>query len=131
MKHLGRALLILVLSLAGSYASAIVFIAVLYRTLPPSDTAYGHGLRATFSDPFVVGVARFYATAAGLVVFPIALRALRGRNPILPFAMCLGAAIATIAVATPILKAFGILAGILVVIFALRWCDRHQPQVRF
>jgi hypothetical protein len=126
----GDVLLILALSMVGAYASAIAFIALQGWTLPRSDLAYGQGLSKTLSDPFVMNVAEFGATLAGFVVFPIALWALHRRNPIVAFGVCLTAAIAAIATVTPFLGALGIVAAIVAVILALRWCRRHQPQVR-
>ena len=130
MKRFGRAVLVLVLSMAGSYASAVVFVVVLTWTLPRSDSAYGQGLKATFSDPFVVDIARFWATIAGLFVFPLAWWAVRERSLFRSFAVCLLAGMATIAVATPLLGWLGVLAGLLAVGLALRWCHRALPQIR-
>jgi hypothetical protein len=127
----GHVVLIFALSLLGAYTSAIAFIAVQGWTLPRSDLAYGQGLSKTLSDPFVVSVAEFWATVAGLAVFPIALWALRGRNPIVPFGLCLAAAMAAIGLVTPFFGAIGVVAGILAVLLALGWCRRHRLQVRY
>ncbi len=129
-RRLGRWALILVLSVAGSYASAAVFITVLSWTVPPSDHAYGRGLDAAFSDPFVMAVALWWATIAGLIVFPIALWALRDRSLLVGFGVCLAAAVAAVAAVTPFGGWLGIVAGLAAAGLALSWSRRSLPQAR-
>lgn len=126
----GRIVLIFVLSMAGSYASALVFVAVLTRTLPRSDLAYGQGLKRTFSDPFVVDVARFGATIAGFAVFFVAWWAVRERSLFRSFAICFLTGIAAISVVTPFLGGLGMLAGLIAVGLSLDWCRRSLPLIR-
>ena len=129
-QRLGRIVLTLVLSMTGSYASALAFIAVQTWTLPPLDGAYGRGLSETLLDPFVIDVAWFCATVAGLFVFLIALWALRGRNLLVSFAISLAAALTAIASVTPLGGWLGILAGLLATVIALAVRRRSRPELR-
>src|SRR5690349_19094981 len=89
-----RAPALLALSMLGSYACALAFIAVLQWSLPRTDLAYGQGVSRTLGDPFVRDIASWFATLAGLIVFVPAVFLVRRRNPIACFAVALACAIA-------------------------------------
>ena len=80
-----RLLRIAALSFSGALACAILFFAVLHRSLPPSDEAYGQPLLRALWDPFVIGSIVVYAGLSGVVTTPLAYFLLRDRR-VLPCA---------------------------------------------
>jgi hypothetical protein len=76
---------IALLSFAGAVISAALFVAVLQRSLPPTDAAYGQSLISGLWDPFVIGCIVLSATVSALLTIPVAYFCLRGRQ-ILPCA---------------------------------------------
>jgi hypothetical protein len=81
-----RLLQIAVLSFGGALACALLFFAVLQRSLPPSDAAYGLPLLRALWDPFVIGAIVMCSGASGLIATLLAYFMLRDRR-LLPCAV--------------------------------------------
>jgi hypothetical protein len=68
------------LSFSSALICGILFFAVLSRSLPPSDGAYGQPLLSIFWDPFVMGGIFLNAGISGLIAIPLAYYLLRNRR---------------------------------------------------
>jgi hypothetical protein len=128
-EDLWRIPVVFILSIAGAYACALAYVAVLYWSLPPKDKAYGQGLSQTLRDPFVWNTAAWFATAAGLAVFVPAFLAVRGRNLTVCFAVALACVIAEIAVVTPFGGPIGMLGAFPALAGALVLCRRSKARI--
>lgn len=128
-QDLRRIPLVFAFSMLGAYASAFVFVAIQQWSLPPTDLAYGQGLSGALGDPFVRDVAVWFATVSGLVVFIPAFFAVRGRNPLVCFAVALACVLLEIAVVTPFGGPIGLLAAFPVLAIALVWCHGSHARI--
>jgi hypothetical protein len=126
---LWRAPAVFALSMLGSYACALAFVAVLQWSLPPTDLAYGQGLSETLRDPFVRDIALSLANASGLLVSVVAFFALRGRSLLPCFAIVLAFVLAEIAVVTHFLGGAGLPGAFLALAGALIWCRRSKARI--
>src|SRR5260221_9232001 len=120
---------VFILSMAGAYACAIAYVAVLYWSLPPKDDAYGQGLSETLRDPFVWNIAVWFATVAGIAVFIPAFFVVRGRRLMVCFAVALTSVLLEIAVLTPILGGIAFFGAFFALAAALVWCRRSKARI--
>ncbi|MGA2435341.1 MAG: hypothetical protein ABSG25_08650 [Bryobacteraceae bacterium] len=68
------------LSFTGALACAVLYLAVIFWNLPPSDGAYGQPFLNDLRDPFVLIVLVPSAGIFGLITTPFAYFLLRGRR---------------------------------------------------
>ena len=119
---------VFLLSMAGAFATAVVFVIVFTLSLPPSDGAYGHW---PFSGPMVVPVMSMVAAMAGVLMFPLALLLLRRCDPGRAAAVTFGSVLVATLILTPFLMYSAVPALVLVTIAAMAWCRRlrwTRPQ---
>lgn len=129
MKWLGHnPFLVLVLSLVAAYFCAIVFVTVLYYSLPASDAAHGQGLLATFRDPFVRLGAATIATMCGVIGFCMALFCLRGRALFRCGLFVVGLSTLALVMFTPFVAFLAVPLALFVAIFALLFCRTSQSD---
>ena len=123
MKWFGHSpFLLLALSLASAYFCAIVFVVVLYYSLPSTDSAYGQGLLNTFGDPFVVATTGVIATVCGVMGFVVSLFCLRGRDLFRCGAFVVGTATVALLVLTPFVGRLAVLVALCIALFSLVFC---------
>ena len=82
-----KAFVILTGSIAGAFATAIVFVITLTLTLPESDMAHR---QIPFEDPLVFPVMSIFAGISGILVFPFTYLALRTKDIFQCAVLCQG-----------------------------------------
>jgi hypothetical protein len=112
----------LVTSVLASFLCAALFVAIQQFTLPPSDLAFGQGLGATFSDPFVVMVAGTVASIIGLAIWPVAVTCLRGRDELRCGVFVIGTTVLFLVVVTPFEPRVGLFGAPLLALAGLLTC---------
>ncbi len=122
MKKRNHPGLILLISFAGSYLTASVFVVVLSKSLPPSDLAYGQSVSQTFSDPFVGMFFHVVALISGVIAFPAAYFCLRERNLRVAVPIIFGSVLIWVAVITPVAGPAGMLGSYIVLFGSLLFC---------
>jgi hypothetical protein len=115
-------MLVLSLSILSACVCAVVFVALEQLSLPRTDLAYGRPLGTVLSDPFVVIIAGAGASMVGLVLFPIALFCLRGRDLLRCGLLVLGLTVLFISVTTPIAPQLALVGGPVVALGGLLFC---------
>jgi len=123
MKRFGHnPFLLLVLSLAAAYFSAIVFVSALYYSLPATDLAHGQGLLTTFNDPFLRVIGGIIATVCGVIGYSVALFCLRGRDLLRCSIFVLGSVTVGLLILTPFVHAFAVIGALVIGILTLLFC---------
>ncbi len=126
MKKRNNPFLILLISFVGSYLTALVFVVVLNKSLPPSDLAYGQSISQTLSDPFVRMVFIEGALISGIITFPAAYFCLRERNLRVAVPIVFGSVLLSTAVLTPLAGPVAWLGSYIVLLASLlffKFCD--------
>jgi hypothetical protein len=126
MKPAHRFLVLLLVSFAGSFFTAILFTIVLRLSLPPSDLAYRQPLSQTFSDPFVRVVMIEGAVVAGIVAFPVIYFCLRRRNLAVALPIVFGSVALSVVVITPFSIPAGLLASFAALFASSLYCTYSQ-----
>ncbi len=122
MQKRNNPFLILVISFAGSYLTAFVFVIVMNKSLPPSDLAYGQSVSQTFSDPFVRGMFHEVALISGVITFVAAYFCLRDRNLRVSVPIVFGSVLLWVAAVTPYAGVGAWLGSYVVLFGSLLFC---------
>ncbi len=122
MKKRNNPFLILLISFAGSYLTALVFVIVLNKSLPPTDLAYNQSISQTFSDPFVRRVFIEGALISGVVTFPVAYFCFRERNLLAAVPIVFGSVLLWVVVFTTTAGPVGWMGSYIVLVASLLFC---------
>src|ERR1039458_9764306 len=107
-----RFLQIALLSVAGAFVCAFLFIVALHWSLPSTDAAYGVPLFTAVWDPIVLGAAVLFGVLSGLITTPLAYYCLRGRRILPCTALVFVAVAAEIIAVTPVAPAPGVFGAL-------------------
>jgi|ERR1039458_7579464 hypothetical protein len=125
-----RFLQIALLSVAGAFVCAFLFIVALHWSLPSTDAAYGVPLFTAVWDPLVLGAAVLFGVLSGLITTPLAYYCLRGRRILPCTALVFVAVAAEIIAVTPVARAPGFFGAFAVLVASLLYC-RHSKRPMF
>jgi hypothetical protein len=106
--------MMLLISMAGAFFTAFVFVIALSLSLPPTDQAYHQGLATTFADPFVISIGSFGAFVSGLLVSPVLYFCLRGKRLSFVLPIVFGSTLASVVIFTPLSVPLGLFGSLAV-----------------
>ena len=111
-------------SLLTAYGIAMVFVIVLWCSLPHSDMASRESAGAVLGDPFVLGTAAIVATVSGLLFAKNFRRYLKCTDLRKSVLFVAGVAAAEVVIVTPFLGFAGWIGSYVAVAVALRFAAR-------
>jgi hypothetical protein len=117
---------VLFLCFFSAYTCAIVHVAAIQWSLPPTDGAYEQGLLLSILDPFVITIAGFFASIVAVAVFPIALFCLWYRDLLRCGLLVLGSCSLYVFVVTPFATLFAMYSAPILAVGILLFC-RFTP----
>lgn len=120
---------LLLVSIAGAFITALAFIVVAQLSLPPSDLACGQSIAATLGDPFVRTIAGPVAFASGLLASPLLYFCLRRRRLAVTLPMVFGSVLTTVALITPFSRSLGFFSAYAALIISCIVCTRMKTKL--
>jgi|SRR5665213_622454 len=128
MKTSARVFILFVASFAGSFLSAIIFVAALRWSVPPTDQAHEQTLFQTLSDPFVLTIMSFVAGISAIVVFPILYFCLKGKKLRIALPIVFGSVLLEIILVTPFAGNLGWFGSYSALVGALFFCRNSRME---
>ena len=92
-----KAVFLVLVSMAGAFAAASIFLIAIQLSLPPSDEAYGQGIFKTLGDPFVAAIATPVALVSAALATPLLYFCLRHRRLTVALPIVFGSVLAAVA----------------------------------
>lgn len=120
---------LLLVSIAGAFITALAFIVVAQLSLPPTDLAYGQSIAATLRDPFVRTLAGPVAFASGLLASPLLYFCLRRRRLAVTLPIVFGSVLTTVALITPFSRALGFFSAYAALIISCIVCTSMKIKL--
>lgn len=107
----------------GAFVTALVFIAVIGFTLPPTDRAYGQGIVSTLRDPFVRTIATPIVVVSGAFATPLLYFCLRRRRLTVALPIVFGSVLGAVAVTTPLSQLLGLFSAFAALVISCVVCS--------
>lgn len=120
---------LLLVSIAGAFITALAFIVVAQFSLPPTDLAYGQSIATTLRDPFVRTIAGPVAFVSGLLTSPLLYFCLRRRRLAVTLPIVFGSVLTTVALITPFSQSLGFFSAYAALIISCIVCTRMKIKL--
>lgn len=114
----------LLVGFVGALVTAFAFIVVIQLTLPPTDGAYGQGVVATLSDPFVRMIATPFVLVGGVLATPLLYFCLRDRRLAVALPIVFGSVLVAVIVTTPLSQLLGLFSGFAALVVSCIVCTQ-------
>lgn len=120
---------LLLVSIAGAFITALAFIVVAQLSLPPTDLAYGQSIAATLRDPFVRTIAGPVAFASSLLTSPLLYFCLRRHRLAVTLPIVFGSVLTTVALITPFSRSLGFFSAYAALVISCIVCTRMKIKL--